>query len=131
MSGKKAHSVLVIDDNQDYLEIIKLGLSKEFNILTCEDFHSLKEDIYGMKPSIIMIDRGLREAGPDDLIDYIQTHTLFKEIPIYLVSENELEKNHQSESDYEDFKVKPHYYPLRHFPLIRSNLLPGRSSLRN
>jgi len=107
MSGGKAHSVLIIDDDQDYLEIIKLGLSKEFNVFTCKDFHSLKAERWGIKPSIIMIDRGLREAGPDDLINYIHSHTLFKEIPIYLVSENDLGNNFTTKSDYEGFKVKP------------------------
>lgn len=110
MIMSKKHSVLVIDDDQDYLEIVRLGLGGEFDILTIGDFQSLKAEIHGMKPSIIMLDKGLGEAKPEDVINYIQSLPSLKDIPVYLVSGIDTGKDLALEFDLEGFMVKPHSF---------------------
>ena len=86
MAETKKHSVLIIDDDLDYLEILKRGLGNEFDVLTIGDVQSFKQEISKMRPSLIMLDRHLGETDPEDLINHIRSHEFLKDTPIFLVS---------------------------------------------
>ena len=86
MAEIKRHSVLIIDDDRDYLEILRRGLGNEFEVLTISNFKSLRDEILGMRPSLIMLDKHLGETKPEDVINQIRSYDFLKDTPIFLVS---------------------------------------------
>lgn len=100
-------SVLIIDDDEDYLEILKRGLGKEFPIITIEGFRSLKEEIGGLQPSIILLDHHLGETNPEEVLDFIKSQDFLKDVPIYLISGNDTGRKMAMDYNLEGFMVKP------------------------
>jgi len=107
MGENKKPTVLIIDDDEDYLDILKLGLNNEFNILTIKDFQSLQNELHGMRPSLILLDKHLGDTKSEDIIQFIRSLAFFKDIPIYMVSGSEAGKNVASELDLDGFMLKP------------------------
>lgn len=100
-------TVLIIDDDEDYLEILKLGLNNEFNILTIRDFQSLKNELHGMRPSLILLDMHLADTKSEDIIQLIRNIGFLKSIPIYMVSGSDAGRSAATELDLDGFMLKP------------------------
>ena len=114
--------MLIIDDDEDYLEILRLGLSNEFTILTIKDFHSLKKEIHSMRPSLILLDKHLGETDAEDVIKFIRNLDILKSIPIYLFSGSDTGRNMALLNDLEGFIVKPAtFHEIRDMLRIRLN----------
>ncbi|MEX2593986.1 MAG: response regulator, partial [Anditalea sp.] len=107
MAETRRHSVLIIDDDEDYLEILKRGLSNEFAIITIAGFRNLKEEINGLQPSIILLDHHLGETKPEDVLDFIQSLDFLKGIPIFLISGNDSGRKMAEGYNLSGFMVKP------------------------
>jgi response regulator RpfG family c-di-GMP phosphodiesterase len=107
MDNNTKPSVLIIDDDLDYLEIIKRGLSNDFNIIAIESFQKLKSKIHGFKPSIILLDLNFGNTRPVDVIDYIKSLEFLQGIPLYLVSGSDLGRKAGIENQVNGFIVKP------------------------
>lgn len=100
-------SVLIIDDDLDYLEIIERGLSNDFDIIAIESFPKLKSRIHGYKPSIILLDLNFGNTRPVDVIDYIKSLEFLHNTPLYLVSGSDSGKRAGIENQVNGFMVKP------------------------
>lgn len=107
MAEIRRHSVLIIDDDEDYLEILKRGLGKEFAIITIAGFQSLKEEIYGFRPSIILLDHHLGESKPEEVLDFIQSLGFLQNVPVFLISGNDSGRNMAADYNLDGFMVKP------------------------
>lgn len=107
MAEIKRHSILIIDDDEDYLEILQRGLSNEFAITTISGFQNLKKEIYGLRPSLIMLDHHLGGKNPEEVLDFIHSLDFLQGIPLYLISANDGGKKLASEYNLEGFMVKP------------------------
>jgi len=107
MTEIKRDSVLIIDDDEDYLEILKRGLGKEFSIITIEGFRSLKEEIDGLRPSLIMLDHHLGETKPEEVLDFIKSQAFLKDVPIFLISGNDSGRKMAMDYNLNGFMVKP------------------------
>lgn len=107
MTEKQRPSVLIIDDDHDYLEILKRGLKSEFDIITIENFESLKKESQAKPPSLIMLDKHLGTSKPEDVITYIQSQHFFQDVPIFMVSGNETGRKIAADFNLEGFMIKP------------------------
>jgi len=116
MTEEKKYSILIIDEDPIYLEIINLGLNDEFDILTVAGYQNIRAEALGMEPSIILIGENLGESNAEDIINSIQSLTSFDDIPI-LALENNQRKDLAPKGYFEKYFFKP-----RSFQEIRERL---------
>jgi DNA-binding response OmpR family regulator len=79
--------ILVLDDNQDILDIVKEALSYEkFKVSVTTDSEHIFDDIMAYQPDLVMLD--YKTSGPkgDDICRRIKTHPLFNNIPVIICS---------------------------------------------
>ena len=107
MSKNIKPSILVIDDDEDYLDILKLGLSNEFKILTIGNFHQLEQELQGLSPALILLDKNLGLSAPENIVSTIRSVDTLREVPIIMMSGIDQGKNEPSAEGIEGFMVKP------------------------
>lgn len=107
MSENKKHTVLIIDDDEDYLDILKMGLSNEFDILTIGNFQKLEKELQGMRPSLILLDKNLGDTKPEDVIVAIRGFDVMKDVPILLMSGSDPGRRESSADELDGFMIKP------------------------
>src|SRR5690554_280034 len=107
MSENKKHTVLIIDDDEDYLDILKMGLSNEFDILTIGNFQKLEKELQGMRPSLILLDKNLGDTKPEDVIVAIRGFDVMKNVPILLMSGSDPGRRESSADELDGFMIKP------------------------
>lgn len=103
-------SILIIDDDTDYLEILKLGLRAEFNIVTMGAKSCLNGETQCVYPSLILLDKHLGVYNPEDVINYIRKNDFLKYSPIFLISAGDSAGNLVKEYDLDGFMVKPNTF---------------------
>ena len=103
-------SILIIDDDIDYLEILKLGLGKEFNILTMGARNCLNGETQAVYPCLILLDKHLGSYHAEDVINYIRKNDFLKHSPIFLISAGESAGDLVSEYELDGFMVKPNTF---------------------
>ncbi len=122
MAEKTKPTILIIDDDEDYLEILRLGLSNEFNILTIGSFHTLKKEIHEMRPSLILLDKHLGDTEAEDVIQYLRNLDFLKSVPIYLFSGSDTGSKMASSYGLDGFMVKPAtFHEIRDMLRLRLN----------
>lgn len=130
MEANIKHSVLIIDDDLDYLEIVRRGLGNEFEIFTIGSFQSLKEEIYGLRPSLILLDMHLGNTKPEDVINFMRSLDFLKATPLYLISGSDAGRKVALEKDVNGFMVKPATFPgvrdMIHAALNQQSSLSGK-----
>lgn len=107
MSESKKPTVLIIDDDEDYLEILKMGLSNEFEVLTIGSFQRLETILEGMRPSLILLDKNLGDTTPEDVMNTLRSLEFMKKIPILLMSGSDSGRKEYADHELEGFMVKP------------------------
>ena len=107
MSKNIKPSILVIDDDEDYLDILKMGLSNEFKIQTIRDLQQLEQELGGLCPDLILLDKNLGNIDSDDIIVTIRSFDCLKEVPILLMSGSDPGRKASSAPELEGFMVKP------------------------
>jgi len=100
-------SILVIDDDEDYLDILKMGLSNEFKIHTVKNLQQLELELGGLSIDLILLDKNLGNISPDDVVVTIRSFNSLKEVPILLMSGSDPGKRASSAPELEGFMVKP------------------------
>ncbi len=79
--------ILVLDDNQDILDIIKEALLYEkFEVKITSESANIMEVIDSYKPDLIMLDYKLNGPNGDDICRQIKTHPRFYDIPVIICS---------------------------------------------
>jgi two-component system phosphate regulon response regulator PhoB len=79
--------IIVVDDNEDILEIIKLILEGyDYEVITLADGSLLFENIYQFKPDLILLDIMLGNMDGRELCKAVRENEDTKEIPIIFVS---------------------------------------------
>ena len=107
MSQHRKPSILIIDDDEDYLDILKMGLSNEFKIQTIGNLQQLEIELRGLLPDLILLDKNLGNINPDEVIVTIRSFDSLKEVPILLMSGSDPGKRESSAPELEGFMVKP------------------------
>lgn len=103
-------SILIIDDDADYLEILKLGLRDEFDVLGMGAKSCLDGETQAVYPAVILLDKHLGVHSADDVISYIRTNDFLKCSPIFLISASDSPGNLVREYDLDGFLVKPNTF---------------------
>jgi len=79
--------ILVLDDNQDILDIIKEALSYEkFEVNITQDSENIMETIQSYKPDLIMLDYKLSGPHGDDICRQIKVNPHFFNTPVIICS---------------------------------------------
>jgi DNA-binding response OmpR family regulator len=102
--------ILVVDDNEDILEVIKLILEDyNYDVITLADGTLLFDKVNTIHPDLILLDVMLGAIDGRDLCKAIKTRPDTKEIPVILIS-----ASHQVQERYtvngiapDDFLAKP------------------------
>jgi DNA-binding response OmpR family regulator len=85
--------ILVIDDNQDFLEMIQIVLSKKYSVRCVDHPEKAKQMILDFTPDLITVDYFLGASVATNLLHMIKDESRQKQIPIILFSgSNDIEK---------------------------------------
>ena len=102
--------ILVVDDNEDILDVIKLILEDyDYDVITLSDGSLLFDKVHDSHPDLILLDVMLGKVDGRDLCKAIKTAPDTREIPVILIS-----ASHQVQERYtingiapDDFLAKP------------------------
>ncbi len=78
--------ILVIDDNEQVLELLKNALSFEYRVYALANPYEIMDFIQLRRPDLILTDLGLPVHSGSDLIKAIRSNPAFDTIPILVMS---------------------------------------------
>ncbi|HEX3383909.1 MAG TPA: response regulator [Mucilaginibacter sp.] len=102
--------ILVVDDNEDILEVIKLILEDyNYDVVTLSDGSLLLDKVTDSHPDLILLDVMLGKVDGRDLCKTIKSTPETKEIPVILISASHQvqERNTLNGVAPDDFLAKP------------------------
>ena len=101
--------IIVVDDNEDILEIIKLILEGyDYEVVTLSDGGLLVDNIKDFRPDLILLDIMLGNMDGRELCKTIRSNDETKDIPIIMVSaSHNLSDRFMSMGSNIDFLAKP------------------------
>jgi DNA-binding response OmpR family regulator len=107
MSDKGAH-VLVIDDNQDILLMLKTMLTiKGYRVSVRENIKELQSSIKELKPDVILMDMLLSGADGREVCKELRKNAAFAHIPIVMISAHSHVQEECIEAGADYFMEKP------------------------
>lgn len=106
---KELINILLVDDNSDILEALKIILEdEEYNVATLLDGKQIQQAIKAKKPDLIILDMLLSGIDGRDLIKILKNQEDTKNIPIILTSAHPQIKSRWRESGADNFIEKPY-----------------------
>ncbi|HTD42117.1 MAG TPA: response regulator [Mucilaginibacter sp.] len=101
--------IIVVDDNEDILEIIKLILEGyDYEVITLADGSLLVDNIKEFKPDLILLDVMLGNMDGRELCKVLRSDDETKHIPIIMVSaSHNLSDRLMAMGSHIDFLAKP------------------------
>ena len=100
--------ILIIDDDKDILEIVKLLLTMHnYSVLGIFDADEILAQINFFEPDLILLDIDLGNYDGRKICKQLKTHKIYKNIPVILVSANDQLKETYAECKACDFITKP------------------------
>jgi CheY-like chemotaxis protein len=107
ISDKGAH-VLVIDDNQDILLMLKTMLTiKGYRVSVRENIIELQSSIKELKPDVILMDMLLSGADGREVCKELRKNAAFAHIPIVMISAHSHVQEECIEAGADYFMEKP------------------------
>ena len=104
----KMHSVLVVDDDADLLEMVDLALSFHgFKITTIAGGAFFFDTIATVKPDIILLDVFLGDSDGRNLCQNLKTGSEYHDIPVILYSAGNISASSIQQSGANAFVSKP------------------------
>ncbi len=101
------NKILVVDDDQDILEVLKFLLRKNgYDVILLSEAKNVIETVKETKPDIALLDVNLSGYDGREVCRYLKT-VLHVSIPILLFSANATYKNSHKEYGADDFIEKP------------------------
>lgn len=81
------HTLLVVDDNEIILALLKAILEKNYNLFTASDgVEAMFLLSHGMKPDLIITDLNMDNINGYELVRHLSTSTVFNRIPVVVLS---------------------------------------------
>ena len=81
------HTILVYDDEEPILEVIKIVLEEAgFKVITSVHGETALSDIERYKPSIVLLDIWMKEIHGHEIVKKIKAKSLYKNMPVILIS---------------------------------------------
>lgn len=79
--------ILMLDDNQDILDVVKEALLYErFEVTITSETENIIETIKAYKPDLVMLDYKLNGTRGDDICRQIKAHHQINNIPVIICS---------------------------------------------
>jgi DNA-binding response OmpR family regulator len=79
--------ILAVDDDSDILDVIKIILEDEgYDVKTLIDGRKVFETVSDDKPDLILLDVMLGGLDGRDICRALKAHSLFKDIPVVMIS---------------------------------------------
>lgn len=86
-------TLLICDDDEDILELCRVILSQDFQVVTINNTKSILDTIERSQPSLILMDLWIPPNGGAKMTATLKKHDISKRIPLILFSANdEIEK---------------------------------------
>ena len=107
---EKKHLILLIDDDEIYLEIAKENLESKYEIITAKSGKdALNLLIQGITPNLILLDILMPNMDGWETFNRIKAVSILKDVPIiFLTAQNEINgKEHAQEIGASDYITKP------------------------
>ena len=106
--SKTTHKILVIDDDPDILDAVKLMLEyAEYKVETSEKADSVEKLLNGNLPDLILLDVLLSGKDGREICKLLKNKKDIKHIPIIMISAHPNLKNLVKECGAQDFLAKP------------------------
>lgn len=99
--------ILLIEDDFDIGEIVKMTLDSKFNVLLKPDSKQLLTVINQFMPDVIIIDNFIGQENAKEILEKIKTEGFNLAIPIILFSAHQSIKQIAKEIGAADFIAKP------------------------
>lgn len=100
--------VLVIDDNEDILYMLKAMLQmKHFDVTIKLNVDNLEEELTSIQPSVILMDMLLSGADGREVCKGLKDNEAFSDIPIIMMSAHSHARNECLEAGANQFLAKP------------------------
>lgn len=107
MAAEPAH-ILVIDDNEEILQSLLLMLErKAYKVSIKKRLHNFEEEVKGLRPNLILLDKMLGWADGCDLCKTLKTDPDLSQIPIIMFSAYYKRKDECLEAGADSFLEKP------------------------
>jgi len=103
--------VLIVDDEEDFLKIIKLNLEEagKFEVMTLSNAKKLISQLHSFKPEVILLDLLMPGVGGLEICDMLNNDPMGQGLPIIILSA--LDKDSDKLAAYKkgvvDYLVKP------------------------
>jgi len=79
--------ILMLDDNQDILDVVKEALSYErFEVTIASETENIMENISNYKPDLLMLDYKMAGLRGDDICRQVKAHPTLNNIPVIICS---------------------------------------------
>ena len=103
--------VMVIDDEKDFLKVVKLNLEEtgNYEVLALSTAKNLIAVVHSFEPDVILLDMRMPSIGGLDACQMLNNDPLGKSIPIIIVSalSKEQDKYRAYKEGVTDYLVKP------------------------
>lgn len=87
MRVMKSKKVLVVDDDNDILDVIRIILEDEgYEVSTLDNGREVPEELANNMPDLILLDVMLCGMDGRDICKSLKSHSLYKLIPIIMIS---------------------------------------------
>jgi len=107
----KKKKVMVVDDEKDFLKIIKLNLEQtdDYEVLTLINAREILSRVHEFRPDIILIDILMPKVGGIEACQMLNDDEVGKTIPIIVLSalDKEIDKLKAYKSGVVDYLIKP------------------------
>lgn len=82
----KPIKILLADDNEDILEILRITLSDKYDVITADNGEQALELIKAEKPDIIILDLVMPKMDGLTLCQTLKADEVLKEIPVIIIT---------------------------------------------
>ena len=104
---RKKKRLLVVDDEQDILEFLKIILEEDGYTVDTTDKDDYLEKLNDILPDLILLDMLLSGKDGREIVKYLKMHEKTKHIPIILFSAHPGAQGFAKQAGADDFVAKP------------------------
>jgi CheY-like chemotaxis protein len=114
------HTLLIVDDNEVLLKLLKRVFEKDYNVYTASDgVEAMSFLSYGIKADLIISDLNMNNISGYELIKHLSTSSIYKKIPvIVLTASSDIDLN-----PLKDLFIVAHVLNKPFDPLILKNVV--------